>query len=111
MSANSGWLTRRYAVGPDTAYVTPEEDTQAATDTAYLALLPHGPIVLLEGSAYLLFWAVAAEPDGALGEQVLAAAREAAAEASIGAPELAEQVAAFLTDLVTRGFLVESGRS
>jgi len=101
----------RYAVGPDTAYVTAEEDEQAATDTAYLALLPRGPIVVLEGSAFLLFWAVAAEPAGALGAQVLEVAREAAAEASVSVEELAVQVEGFLTDLVARGFLVESGPS
>ena len=111
LPAEPRWVLCRYAVGPDTAYVTAEEDVQAATDTAYLALLPRGPIVVLEESAFLLFWAVAAEPAGVRGAQVLEVAQEAAAGAAVSAAELAAQVEGFLTDLVARGFLVESGPS
>ena len=50
LPAEPRWVLCWYAVGPDTAYVTAEEDVQAATDTAYLALLPRGPIVVLEES-------------------------------------------------------------
>lgn len=71
-------------------------------DTVYAALLPDGPIVVLDGVAALI-WVEACEGERATIVDRVAAATDAATDA------IRPEVERFVADLVARGLLVTHG--
>ncbi|MBO0980987.1 PqqD family protein [Microbacterium sp. SD291] len=67
-------------------------------DSVYVANLPRGPIVVLEGTAALVWKAACSGPADTLAERVAAAVGEDVAAIETGMAE-------FIADLVERGLL------
>ncbi|GGI46694.1 hypothetical protein BCL57_001107 [Agromyces flavus] len=85
----------RYALARDIGF-------EASGEAIYLAPLPEGPILVLDGVAALIFTEAMQGDREHLVDRVLA---------QVDGPidEIASHVSAFLDDLVARGLLVEAG--
>ncbi|PUA81517.1 PqqD family protein [Nocardioides currus] len=86
-----------YAIADDIAWVSREELDAGGLPVAYVAPLPHGPAVVLEGSACLVWLLVA---QGGTLEEIV---EEAAELAGLAPSEVAADVEVLLTDLVAMG--------
>lgn len=71
------------------------------TSAVYIAALPDGPIVVLEGTAALIWITAGEHPRERVADEVARRTGEAAAV-------VADAVDAFLADLAARGLLVEA---
>ena len=86
-----------YAIADDVAWVSREDLDSGEHPVAYVAPLPHGPAVVLEGSACLVWLLVA---QGGTLADIAAGAGELA---ELPAAEVIGGVEALLTDLVAMG--------
>lgn len=86
-----------YAIADDTAWVSREELDSGDSPVAYVARLPHGPTIVLEGSACLVWLLVA---DGGTLEDI---ARGAAEQAGLATHEVVDDVEAVLSELIDVG--------
>ena len=88
-----------YRRPPDVAVVDGEPAVDGGEATLYLAHLPSGPLLILEGSAALI-WRAAVSPDweSDLVERV-------ADQTGVDPDEIREDVETFVVDLVAQGLL------
>lgn len=86
-----------YAIAEDIAWVSREELDSGDRPVAYVAHLPHGPTIVLEGSACLVWLRLA---DGGTLDDIAAGAAE---QAGVTAGEVLDDVEALLSELVEAG--------
>ena len=89
----------RLQVGDDVAV----EAEPSADGRVYLATLPDGPLVCLEGSATVIW-------REAIGSRASEVAARVAERVGVPVAEVGPDVERFLTELAARGFLVEDAR-
>lgn len=93
----------RVVVADDVAWVSRAELDEGDVQVAYVTTLPHGPAVVLRGSACLV-WLVVIE--GGIGGVTVDEAAAAAAElADLPVTDVVADVEALLTELVAAGLL------
>lgn len=82
----------RVAVSPDAAYVVDD-------DAVYVAVIPEGPVRVLEGAGAIIWEAIG---DHRRVSEIIA---EAAAQAGLSAGQIGDEVRAFLTNLSDLGLI------
>lgn len=83
------------------AAVDGETGDDGHASPVYLARLPNGPLMVLKGSAAVI-WRVAVGDSDSPGEEVV---EGVASATGVGAGEIREEVTAFLAELVAQGLL------
>ena len=89
-----------YAIADDIAWVSREEYDNDGLQVAYVCALPHGPTIVLEGSACLV-WLALGEGCGTLDD----IARSAADQVGLTAESVVGDVEALLTQLVEMSYV------
>lgn len=98
----SGSQAARFEVGPDVAVESVPESDADHVARIYVAPLPDGPLLCLEGTGAII-WEEAVRA----GESSVVA--RVAARVGLPVDEIEQDVAQFLDELVQRGLLVEVG--
>jgi hypothetical protein len=96
----SGRRAARYRVGSAVAFESEIGSGADAVTRVYVASLPDGPLLCLEGPAALIWTEAVAVGDSSVAARVADAV-------GVSLDEVAQDVARFLDDLVDRGLLVD----
>lgn len=84
---------------PPHVAVVDEAASEGGPPTVYIARVPDGPLLVLEGSAALIWRAAVSSAAGSdVGDRV-------AAEVGVAAAEIREEVENFLVELISQGLL------